>query len=306
MLELLKHTFSDFSEDECPLRAAGLAYYTIFSLPPLLVLILMLMGFIWDPQTIQRALEGQFAAMLGPEAAAQIHTMIQNADRPGSGGLLATLVGLAGLVFGATGAFLHLQGALNRAWEVEPDPEKGGILMTILKRLFSFVMILGIAFLLLVSLLLSTALSVFGSTLTGMLPGSISQILLQAIELTVSFGVITLLFALMFKVVPDAEIAWRDVWAGAAVTALLFAAGKFGIGFYLGRSNPAQAFGAAGALAVLLLWIYYSGLIVLLGAEFTQAWMESRGGEIRPAKGAVRVVEDKRYVRGGERRGRET
>ncbi len=298
-LQVLKRTFRDFSEDECPLRAAGLAYYTIFSLPPLLVLILMLVGLIWGPQTIQRAMEGQFAAMIGREAAGQIHTMIQSANQPGGGGLVATLIGFAGLIFGATGAFLNLQGALNRAWEVEPDPE-GGIVRTLLKRVFSFGMILGIAFLLLVSLVLSAALSTFGNALSGMLPGGVSHVVLQIVELAISFAVITLLFAVMFKVVPDAVIAWRDVWPGAVVTALLFVVGKFGIGFYLGRSNPGQAFGAAGALAVLLLWIYYSGLIILLGAEFTQAWVQSRGKRIEPAKGAVRVVEEKRSVRAGE------
>jgi membrane protein len=297
IFELLKKSAKDFMDDHCPRMAAALAYYTIFSLPPLLILILMLVGLIWDPQAIERALEGQFAQMVGPQAAEEIHTIIQNANRPGTGGPLATLLGIAALVFGATGAFIQLQAALNRAWEVEPDPEQGGLKNFLLKRLFSFGMILGIAFLLLVSLVLSAAISSVGQALAGILPGGLSDVALQALNLMISFAVIALLFAAIFKILPDATIAWRDVWVGAIVTALLFVAGKFAIGFYLGRSDPGQAFGAAGALAVLLLWIYYSGLILLFGAEFTQRWAESRGTGIEPEEGAVRVVEEKRHIR---------
>jgi membrane protein len=289
---LLKSSAKDFIDDECPRMAAALAYYTVFSLPPLLVLILMLVGVIWDPQTIQRAIEGQFAGIIGSEAAQQIHAIIENANRPGSGGPLATILGLAAVIFGATGAFIQLQDALNRAWEVKPDPNAGGIKNFIFKRLFSFGMILGIAFLLLVSLVLSAALSAFGDVLAGMLPGGVSDIALQIINLTISLVAITLLFAAIFKILPDAKIGWPDVWVGAFTTALLFVIGKFAIGLYLGRSNPGEAFGAAGSLAVLLLWIYYSGLILLFGAEFTQRWAEGRGKGIEPEEGAVRVVED--------------
>lgn len=298
---LLKRSARDFMEDDCPRIAAALAYYTVFALPPLLILILTLVSAIWDPQTIQRAMEGQFASMIGPEAAQQIHQILQNANRPGSSGPLATILSIAALIFGATGAFVQLQDALNRAWEVEPDPETGGIRHFIFKRVFSFGMILGVAFLLLVSLALSAALSSFGEALAGMVPG-LGPAVLQAFNLAISFAVITGLFAAIFKILPDAHIAWRDVGVGAAATALLFIIGKFLIGLYVGRSDPGQAFGAAGSLAVLLIWIYYSGLLVLFGAEFTQRWAESRGHGIEPEEGAVRVVSEKRHVREPEAR----
>ena len=298
---LLKRSARDFMDDNCPRLAAALAYYTVFSLPPLLVLILGVVGVVWDPQTVQRAIEGQMAQMIGPDAAREIQTIIENANRPGSGGPLSTLAGVGALVFGATGAFIQLQAALNRAWEVEPDPQQGGIRNFLVKRVFSFGMILGVAFLLLVSLLLSAVLSAFGEVLAGMVPGGLSEVVLQSINLGISFLVVTLLFAAIYRIVPDARIHWSDVWVGALTTALLFVVGKFAIGLYLGRSDPGQAYGAAGSLAVLLLWIYYSGLIVLFGAEFTQRWAESRGRGIEPEPGAVRVVESRRHLREGGR-----
>lgn len=296
ILQLLKRSLKDFMEDECPRMAAALAYYTIFSLPPLLILIIMLVGAIWDPQTIERAMQGQFAAMLGEDAADGIRAMTENANRPGSGGPLPAILGMAALVFGATGAFMQLQGALNRAWEVSPDPEQGGLKKFVLKRIFSFGMILGIAFLLLVSLVLSAALTAFGDALVTMLPSWLSETVLQALNFAISFAVITLLFAAMYRIVPDAKIAWKDVWMGAIATGLLFVVGKLGIGLYLGRSDPGEAFGAASSLAILLLWIYYSGLILLFGAEFTQRWAEARGSGIIPEEGAVRVFKETRRM----------
>lgn len=298
-LTLLKRSGGDFMEDECPRMAAAMAYYTIFALPPLLILVLTMVSAIWDPQTIERAMEGQFASMLGPEAAGQIHQILENASRPGSGGLVATVLSVAALVFGATGAFVQLQDALNRAWEVEPDPEVGGIRSFLLKRVFSFGMILGVGFLLLVSLALSAVLSAFGEALAGWVPG-LGPAILQVIDLTISLAVITLLFAAIFKILPDARIAWSDVWVGAFATAVLFIMGKFLIGLYLGQSDPGQAFGAAGSLAVLLIWIYYSGLLLLFGAELTQRWAESRGHGIEPEEGAVRIAREKRPVREGD------
>lgn len=296
IFQLLKHSLKDFMDDECPRMAAALAYYTVFSLPPLLILIIVVVGAVWDPQTIERALQGQFAQVIGPEAADGIRAMTENADRPGGGGPMPAILGMAALIFGATGAFMQLQVALNRAWEVEPDPEHGGLKNFLLKRVFSFGMILGVAFMLLVSLVVSAALSAFGDSVDSSLPSWLSGTALQTINLGLSFAVITVLFAAMYKVVPDAKIAWRDVWIGAVATALLFVAGKFGIGLYLGQSDPGQAFGAASSLAVLLIWIYYSGLILLFGAEFTQRWAESRGRGVVPEAGAVRIVDERRHV----------
>jgi membrane protein len=297
---LVRDSGKDFIEDDCQTQAAALSYYTIFSLPPLLVLILMILGALVDPQDIRGQLETQMGSLMGPTATEQIRTILQQAHQPGSGSLLPTVLSIVALILGASGAFGQLQAALNRAWEVAPDPQQGGLKAFLLKRVFSFGMILSVAFLLLVSLVLSAALSAFGGALSGMLPEGLSATLLQVVNQVVSFAVIAALFAAIFKVLPDATAAWRDVWVGAAVTAFLFVVGKFLIGFYLGRSNPGEAFGAAGSLAVMLVWIYYSSMILLFGAEFTQAWAEARGGGIAPERGAVRVVQEKKQVREGQ------
>jgi membrane protein len=284
---LLKNAAKDFGEDECPLRAAALAYYTVFAMPPLLILLIMIAGLVWEPSDVQRAMETQFAGLVGSQGARGIHEMIASGDRPGGGNVIKTVLSIAGLLFGATGAFIALQGALNHAWEVKPDPKQGGIKNFIAKRLFSIGMVLGIGFLLAVSMALTAGISAVGERLGG----GVAEPVMYAVELTLSFAVLTVLFAAIYKVLPDAEIGWRDVWVGAIVTAVLFVVGKFGLGFYLGRSEPGSAFGAAGALAVILVWVYYAGMILLFGAEFTQRWAESRGHGIRPEKGAVRVDE---------------
>lgn len=297
---LLKSSFNDFLEDDCSTQAAALSYYTIFSLPPLLTLVLMILGALVDPQDIRGQLETQIGGLMGPTASEQVRTILTQLHGPGSGSVVATVLGIVGLLLGAAGAFGQLQAALNRAWEVKPDPHQGGLRSFLLKRMFSFGMILSVAFLLLVSLVVSTALSAFGGTLARMLPDGLSAPVLQTANVALSLVVIAALFAAIFKVLPDAKVSWRDVWVGAAVTAVLFVLGKFLIGFYIGRSNPGQAFGAAGSLAVLFAWVYYSAMIVLFGAEFTQAWVERNGGSIAPERGAVRVLEETKVVREGE------
>lgn len=281
---LLKRTFKEFSEDGCPQMAAALSYYTIFALPPLLILILTVVGMVFDPAQVQEALRTQVGGVVGADGAQQIGTIVEQADQPEGRGVRA-LVGIVALVLGATGAFMQLQAALNRAWGVEPDPSSGGLKNFILKRFLSLGMILGLAFLLLVSLALSALISMAGDMVGRILPGT-SEPLLHALNFVLSLGVITVLFAALFKVLPDARIAWKDVWVGGIVTALLFVIGKFALGFYLGRSNPGEAYGAAGSLALLLVWIYYASMIVLLGAEFTQVWAEDRGEGIEPEEGA--------------------
>jgi membrane protein len=290
---LLKQTFKDFMDDGCPTMAAALSYYTVFALPPLLLLIITIVGAVMDPQQVREALQGQLGNMLGESGGKEIQTIIQQAQEKsaGSGGLIATLLSIAALIFGATGAFGQLQAALNRAWEVAPDPEAGGLKNFIFKRVLSFGMILGITFLLMVSLAASALISALGGVL------GLPSPLLHVFNLGLSLLIFTLLFGAMFKILPDAQIGWRDVWVGAFATTVLFVIGKFAIGFYLGQSNPGEAFGAAGSLAVLLVWIYYASMILLLGAEFTQKWAEHRGGGIVPEEGAVRVVEETRHVR---------
>jgi membrane protein len=295
---LVRDSGKNFMEDDCPTQAAALSYYTIFSLPPLLVLILMILGALLDPQDIRGQVETQIGALMGPSATEQVRTILQQAHQPGSGALLPTVLSLIALALGASGAFGQLQAALNRAWEVAPDPH-GGLKAFLLKRAFSFGMILSVAFLLLVSLVLTAALSAFGGALGGMLPDGVSATLLQVLNQVVSFAVVAGLFAAIFKVLPDAKVAWLDVWVGAVVTALLFVVGKFLIGYYLGRSNPGEAFGAAGSLAVMFVWIYYSSMILLLGAEFTQTWADRRGSGIVPQRGAVHVVQETIQVREG-------
>lgn len=302
IVEILKQSFKDFSDDECPTMAAALSYYTVFSLPPLLLLIIMIAGAVMDPQDVREALHGQLGALLGQSGGDEIRTIMEKAQEtktPDTGRPVAAILGVATLVLGATGVFGQLQAALNKAWEVKPDPEQGGIKSFLVKRIFSFGMVIAIAFLLLVSLALTAAISAVGGMMGRLVPG-VGEAVLHVLNFVVSFGVITLLFGAMFKIVPDAQVAWKDVWVGALVTGVLFMIGKYAIGFYLGRSNPGEVYGAAGSLAILLVWIYYASMIVFFGAEFTQTWAEHRGQGVVPEKGAVRVVQEERHVRGPE------
>ncbi|HSH44353.1 MAG TPA: YihY/virulence factor BrkB family protein [Longimicrobiales bacterium] len=291
MLDLLKTTFREFAEDDAPRMAAALSYYTIFSLPPLLILLLTIAGVFLEPQDIQGRVLEETQAAVGASGAEQIRTMIEQAERPGSGGTLRTILSIAALLFGATGAFAQLQAALNKAWEVEKSPDRSGVVKLVLKRVLSLGMILVIAFLLLVSLILSAVLSRMGDQVASYLPDPLGQAGLMALDVGLSLLVITTLFAAMFKVLPDAKVAWRDVWLGAGVTAGLFIVGKYLLSFYISQASPGSAFGAAGSLAILLVWVYYSAMILFLGAEFTEAWAERRGRAIVPDKGAVRVAE---------------
>lgn len=296
---LAKDTFKEFFKDDVTWKAAALSYFTVFAMAPLLVILLQVASFIWDPAQVRDALTGQFQALMGQDVARQVETMMTTAEQKSTSGSGARLIlSIAGLLFGATGAFVSLQTALNSAWEVEPDPKRGGIKNFIMKRFLSLGMVLGIAFLVLVSLALTAALSAVGDALFG----AFGDAAAKGLDFALTFAVISVLFAAMFKVLPDAKVEWRDVWVGAVGTALLFVVGKFLIGLYIGQSDPGSTFGAAGALAVLLVWIYYAAVILLLGAEFTQVWMKHHGREIEPEEGAVRVVERKQRIREGAAR----
>jgi membrane protein len=290
VLGLLKRAFKDFLEDDCPRMAAAMSYFTVFSLPALLALVIMVVGVFMDPSDVQGRIETQVEALVGADGAEQVKEMIAAGDKEENRGPARAALGLLMLVLGATGAFGQLQVALNTAWEVKPDPERGGVKRMLLKRLLSLGMVLTIAFLLLVSLVVSALLSAFGDFLSGLL-GGVSGTLMQVIQTVISLGVIGALFALMFKWVPDAIVAWKDVWVGAGFTAALFVLGKFLIGLYLARSDPGSSFGAAGALAIILVWIYYSAMILFLGAEFTQVWAVERGAGIEPEPGAIRTTD---------------
>ena len=282
MWRLMKDAASDWSRDRAPRLGAALAYYTVFSLVPFLVVVIAVIGLVFGEVAAQSAILSQIAELVGEQTAAAIKDMIQRADQP-STGLFATAVAVATLLIGASGVFGQLQDALNTVWGVEPK-EGRGVWGFIKDRFLSFVAVLGTGFLLLVSLILSSALSALGKWFNGLLP--LPEIVLQVMNFAVSFVIITGLFALIFKVLPDAKVAWRDVWIGAALTSALFTIGKFALGVYLGKSNVASAYGAAGSLVLVLLWVYYSAQILLYGAEFTQVYANRVGERIVPTPDA--------------------
>jgi membrane protein len=269
--EFLKETFREWSGDRAPRMGAALAYYTVFSLAPVLVIAIGVAGIFFGQRTVEGRLMEEIRGLLGPEGADAIRAIIENAASDQSGGVLATLMGIAALIFGASGAFVELQDALTTIWDVKPKSR--GLLGMLKDRFLSFTLVVGIGFLLLVSLVISAALAAIGS-ITGQY---VSPLLLHGVNFVISFGVITVLFAMIFKILPDAKIAWRDVWLGAAVASLLFSAGKFAIGLYLGKSGMASAYGAAGSLVIVLVWVYYSAQILFLGAEFAQVYARWRG-----------------------------
>ncbi len=295
-LALVKQTGQEVADDNCTSMSAAIAYYTLLSLPPLLAILVGVAGAVFGAETVQEQITGQVGGLLGERGAEEIRTMIENAGDLGGGSLVGKLFGLLALLFGATGAFVQLQQSLNRAWEVRPDESGSGVVNFLTKRVLSFGMVLTIAFFLIVSLAASALLSgLFGQIEASL--GPVGAAFAWVGEIAVSLALFTFLFAAIFKVLPDAQITWRDVWVGGLVTALLFVLGKFLIGFYLGRSDPGEAFGAAGSIVVILVWIYYTALILLVGAEFTQIWAQRYGAHIRPDEDAVRVVETEKVVR---------
>jgi membrane protein len=287
---LAKETGQDFVDDNATRLAAALAYYTLLSLAPLVVLALAIAGLAFDPESTRDQLGSELGAVVGPSGAEAVRAIVENAKTP-SAGILSSALGIIVLLFGASGVFGELQGALNTIWEVAPKPGRG-IAGTIRDRLFSFAMVMGVAFLLLVSLVLSAALAAVGRFLESSLPGG--EALWQVLNFLLSFGVVSALFAVTFKVVPDVEMKWRDVWIGAVVTAFLFTLGKSLIALYLGKSSVASAYGAAGSLVLLVVWVYYSSLILFAGAEFTQVYAKHYGSRIRPSEDAVPLTDDAR------------
>lgn len=277
---LLKQTGGNFIADKAPQLGAALAYYTVFSLAPLLVIVLWIVGMVFGQEAAQGQISQQLHQFLGPQGAEGVETMIEYADQPGAG--VAGIAGIVALLFGASGVFGQLQTSLNSIWEVEPKPR--GVLGMIKDRFWSFAMVLGIGFLLLVSLVVSAALAAVTTFLGNVLP--IPEAVAQGLNFVVSFAVIAMLFAMIFKLLPDVEIAWSDVWIGAAFTALLFTIGKFAIGLYLGHSAVSSTYGAAASIVIVLLWAYYSSQILFLGAEFTQAYARMYGSRIEPAEDA--------------------
>ncbi len=280
--KLFMLTYQGWKEDKASRLSAALAYYTVFSLAPLLVIVIAITGLFWQREAVQSQVMSQVEGLVGAEGRTFVSDLLTSASNPAEG-ITATIIGIITLFFGALGVFNELHNSLNTIWDVKEEETKGfleSIKKVVFSRLLSFTMILGIGFLLLVSLVISAGLSAAQETIGNAIP--ISEIILQIINLVISIGAITVLFALIFKFLPDAEIAWRDVWLGAFVTAVLFSLGKLLIGLYLGNSAVASSFGAAGSLVLLLIWIYYSAQILFFGAEFTQVYANNYGSKIVP------------------------
>ena len=289
---LLKKTASEWSEDKVPRLGAALAYYTVFSIAPLLIIAIAVAGLVFGDDAARGSVEAQLSSFLGPDAAEAINDMIKSASKPSSS-IIATVIGVVTLLFGASGVFGQLKDAMNTIWEVAPKPGRG-IMGIIADRFLSFTFVLGVGFMLLVSLMISTGLD----AVKGFIFGDEIGIIFQIINFVVSFGVITLLFAMIYKILPDVEIQRRDVWIGAAFTALLFTIGKFLISLYISKSAPESSYGAAGSLIVILLWIYYSAQILFFGAEFTQVYANQYGSRVVASEDAVPVTEEARAQQG--------
>jgi membrane protein len=284
---IVKEAASDWVEDKAAQQGAALAFYSVLSLAPLVVIALAIVALFYDAQQATAQFLSQMESMVGTEGAKAIQGMLENARDPGSGAL-ASILGIVTLLFGASGVFGQLQEAMNTIWDVPPKTG-GGIWGVIRTRFLSFAMVLGTGFLLLVSLVLSAMIAGIGRQLGQWWPAF--EPLSHAANAVATFVVVTLLFAMMFKLLPDTKVAWRDVWVGALVTALLFTIGKLAIGLYLGKSAVGSAYGAAGSLVVLLVWIYYSAQILFFGAEITHAYAERRKPESsRVGSRAVRAT----------------
>ncbi|MBE9129449.1 MULTISPECIES: YihY/virulence factor BrkB family protein [unclassified Coleofasciculus] len=298
IVELLKETFGEWQEDKASRLAASLAYYTVFSLAPLLIIAIAIVGAIFGEEAAKGEIVGQIQGLVGNEGAQAIEAAIKNANQPNVSSV-ASLISVFVLLFGASGVFAQLQDALNTIWEVRVKPGRG-IKGFIKKRLLSFGAVLGIGFLLLVSLVLSAVLSALSHMMSGLIPGA--EWLWQILNFVISFGVVTLLFAMMYKFLPDVKIAWDDVWIGAIITALLFTVGKFALGFYLGQGSFGSTYGAAGSLVIILAWVYYSAQILFFGAEFTQVYARRYGSKIEPDENAEPIPEAARAKQGMSRR----
>ena len=284
---LLKQTFSEWLEDKAPQLGAALAYYTVFSLAPLVLLLLAIVGFLFhnDPVGTWRKITEQMSYVLDKSAIDVVGDIAQKASQPNKS-MPATIIGILLALFGASGVFGQLQDALNTIWGVKAKP--GNSIGTFLRaRFLSFAMVAGVCFLLLVSLVFESVLKSFSQYVQAMFPGGI--VIALVVYSFFDLGVVVLLFALIFKFLPDVKIQWRDVWLGAVMTAIFFAIGKWALGLYLGSGAAASAYGAASSLITLLLWIYYSSQILLFGAEFTQVYAARAGRALVPAKCAVPV-----------------
>ncbi|MDF5735244.1 MULTISPECIES: YihY/virulence factor BrkB family protein [unclassified Nostoc] len=289
--KLLQETFKEWSEDKASRLAAALAYYTIFSIAPLLIIVIAIAGAVFGEEAARGQIVGQIQGLVGKDGAAFIQTAIQNANKPQTGAI-ASIISVVVLLVGATGLFTELQDSLNTIWEVKAKPGRG-IDNIIRLRFLSFAMVIGIGFLLLVSLVISTGLAALVTYFGNILPGV--DFLWRIVNFVLSFSITTALFGLIFKVLPDVKITWNDVFIGSVITSFLFSIGRFLLGQYLGNGSFGSTYGAAGSLVVILAWVNYAAQILFFGAEFTQVYARRYGSGITPTKNAVPLSDNTKY-----------
>jgi membrane protein len=281
LFRLAVQSVKSWSNDYAPSMGAAISYYTVFSLAPLLVIVIAIAGAAFGREAVQGLISDQLSGLMGPRGAEMVEGLVASASDTDRG-LVAGLISIFLLLLGATTVFAELQSALDRIWKVPEAKKPSGIFGLLRARLLSFGLILGVAFLLMVSLVVSATLAAFGGWAGTLMPGW--ETVLQLLNLAVSVGILTVLFAMIFKLMPSTPVSWRDVWVGAFVTAILFEVGKLLIGLYIGKSGMTETFEAAGALVILLAWVYYAAQIFLLGAEFTKAFADAHGSLSGPRK----------------------
>ena len=296
LFDVFKQTFKEWGEDKAPRLGAALAYYTVFSIGPLLVIVIAIASRVF--QNAQSQIVGTIQGIVGEGGGKVINDTIENASK-GNSDIIATIIGIITLLLGASGVFGQLKDALNTIWEVKPKPGLG-IVNTIKERFFSFTMVLGTGFLLLVSLVITAAVAAFSEVLKSFLPGA--DIIGQVISFIVSLLIIAVMFTLLFKFLPDVKITWGDVWIGGLVTAILFTLGQIALTFYLSSGAVGKSFGAAASFVIILVWIYYSTQILFFGAEFTQVYTNKYGSHVRPEDNAEFVTEEARAQEGMPRK----
>ena len=267
--QLVKKSVNAWIDDYAPSMGAAISYYTIFSLAPLLIIVIAVAGAVFGQEAVQGQIVAQLSGLIGKDGASAVQGLIKSASDPAKG-VVASVVSFVVLAVGATTVFAELQSALDRIWHVPEKAKPSGIWGLVRSRFLSFGLVLGLAFMMMISLVVSAGLAAFGSWSSGLVRGW--EVLLQVLNVVVSLFITTLLFAMIYKLMPSVKIAWRDVWVGAAVTSVLFEVGKLGIGLYIGKSGVTESFAAAGSLVVLLAWVYYATQIFLLGAEFTKVY----------------------------------
>ena len=293
LFKLFAQAARAWSDDYAPSMGAAISYYTVFSLAPLLVIVIAIAGAVFGREAVQGQLVAQLSGLIGHRGADLIQSLVA-ATSDTDKGLVAGVVSGVVLLLGATSVFAELQNALDRVWHVPASQKPKGVFAILRSRLLSIGLILGLGFLLMVSLAVSAAVAAFGALTSDLLPGA--ELLLQLVNLAISFGIATVLFAMIFKLMPSTRIAWRDVWVGALTTAALFEVGKFAIGLYLGKSSMTESFAAAGSLVVLIAWVYYAAQIFLLGAEFTKVYAQAHGSRVGTAAPAAVAPADAKPV----------